>query len=83
MNRLRSAFALYRALMRDARTPWIVKAAPWVAVLYVFWPVDLIPDLLPLLGILDDVGIAAFLLAMGMQLAPKGLRDELRRAIRR
>ncbi|MCX2730230.1 YkvA family protein [Saccharopolyspora sp. NFXS83] len=34
----------------------------WLAgVLYLIWPIDVIPDLLPLVGITDDIGVGAWL----------------------
>ena len=33
-----------------------------LAVAYVLWPADLVPDLLPVLGWLDDLGFAAMAL---------------------
>ena len=44
-------------LMREPAVPAIVKAVPAFAALYLVSPLDLIPDLLPLLGQLDDIGV--------------------------
>ncbi len=43
--------------LRDKRTDWKPKALLAVAVLYLIWPVDLAPDLIPFLGWLDDIGL--------------------------
>ena len=44
------------ALLRDPRTPRLPKIAIALAVAYVIWPVDLVPDFLfPLGGYLDDL----------------------------
>ena len=44
------------ALLRDPRTPRLPKIAIALAVAYVIWPVDLVPDfLVPLGGYLDDL----------------------------
>ena len=42
-------------LLRDPQVPFYLKLVPFAAVLYLLWPVDLIPDLAPVLGQLDDV----------------------------
>ena len=44
-------------LLREPAVPAIVKAVPALAALYLISPLDLIPDLLPLIGQLDDVGV--------------------------
>jgi uncharacterized membrane protein YkvA (DUF1232 family) len=44
------------ALLRDPRTPKIPRIAVALAIAYVIWPADLIPDfLVPLGGYLDDL----------------------------
>lgn len=40
---------------RDERTPWYAKLAAGVVVAYALSPIDLIPDFIPVLGLLDDV----------------------------
>jgi uncharacterized membrane protein YkvA (DUF1232 family) len=47
-------------LLRDSRVPLWLKSLPVGAVAYVFLPFDAIPDVIPILGQLDDV--AALLL---------------------
>jgi len=43
----------------DKKTDWKPKAGVAFAVLYLIWPIDLIPDIAPILGWLDDIGITA------------------------
>ncbi|MBD3281389.1 DUF1232 domain-containing protein [Candidatus Uhrbacteria bacterium] len=43
----------------DKNADWKPKLGVALAVLYLIWPADLIPDLAPLLGWLDDIGITA------------------------
>lgn len=75
-ERLRRAFLIYRMLMKDARTPFASKALPWVAVAYFLSPIDLIPDFIPVLGLLDDVLIVPFLLYLAYHLIPWDLRKQ-------
>ncbi len=46
----------------DKRTNWKPKALLALAVVYLLWPVDLVPDLIPFLGWLDDLGAGALAL---------------------
>jgi uncharacterized membrane protein YkvA (DUF1232 family) len=47
-------YALYLAY-RDPRTPWPARIVAMVAVGYASSPIDLIPDVIPVLGIRDDL----------------------------
>jgi len=44
--------------------PWWVIAAVVFALLYVLNPIDLIPDIIPVLGLTDDAAVLALCLAM-------------------
>lgn len=59
-------FALYLAY-QDPRTPWYAKILIAVIVAYALSPIDLIPDFIPVLGILDDL----ILLPLGIYFAIK------------
>ena len=43
--------------------PWITIASIIGALLYVFSPIDLIPDFIPVLGLTDDAAVVALCLA--------------------
>ena len=49
------------------------KVAAVIAILYVLDPIDLIPDTIPIIGWLDDIGVIGALLGMvfGTSLQPK------------
>lgn len=42
-------------LLRDRDVPFYLKLVPFTAVIYLLWPVDFLPDLVPFLGQLDDL----------------------------
>ena len=49
-------------MLRDPKGPRMAKVVTLIAVLYLVWPADLIPDIVPFLGWLDDLGITALAL---------------------
>jgi uncharacterized membrane protein YkvA (DUF1232 family) len=65
-ERTRTVGKLWRYLRDPGVGAWR-KLAGAAAVAYVLWPLDIVPDAIPVLGWLDDVGIlaaaAAFLVA--------------------
>lgn len=75
---MRKELALVWAMLRDPRTPGAAKLTVLLAVLYVLSPVDLIPDVVPLLGWLDDGVVAVLLLRLAMQFLPPELQGALR-----
>lgn len=57
------------ALVRDPKAAWTSKAVAIGALLYVVTPMDAIPDIIPLMGLSDDVGVVlAAIAALGVQL---------------
>ena len=59
-------------LVRDPGVPLLTKALPLLAALYLFSPVDLVPDVLPVLGQLDDLGVVLIALEVFLRLCPAG-----------
>lgn len=66
-------------LLLDDRVPVIVKAIPVLAILYALWPIDLIPDLFPALGQLDDIAVLLLGLNWFIQASPAGVVEAIRR----
>jgi uncharacterized membrane protein YkvA (DUF1232 family) len=57
--------------MIDSFVPWYRKAIVVAALIYFITPIDSIPDITPLVGYLDDLGvISAVLKYMGSELTP-------------
>lgn len=62
--------ALYN-YMRDPLISWHRKAIVAAALVYFITPIDAIPDIAPLIGYMDDLGvIAALLKYLGSELIP-------------
>ena len=57
-------------LMREPRVPLFAKAVPVLAALYVLSPLDFIPDVVPVLGQLDDLGILILSMKLFLRLCP-------------
>lgn len=63
---------------RDPRVGWPVKLLAGFAVAYALSPIDLIPDAIPVLGLLDDVLIVPLLMIAAFRLVPRDVLDDLR-----
>ena len=64
-------------LFWDRRVPLAAKSLPVLAVVYVLSPLDLIPDIVPAVGRLDDLLVAALLLLAFIILSPRRVVIEL------
>ena len=59
-------------LLREPGVPLLTKALPVLAGLYVISPLDFIPDVLPVLGQLDDLGVILIALEAFLRVCPPG-----------
>ncbi len=57
-------------LIREPRVPLLTKAPPLLMVFYLISPLDLVPDVLLLLGQIDDLVIIWFGLEIFLRLCP-------------
>ncbi|HET7646656.1 MAG TPA: YkvA family protein [Candidatus Limnocylindria bacterium] len=63
-------------LVRDPRTPVGLKAMLVAALAYVVFPIDLIPDAIPIIGQADDLTVLLLVLDLFIQNAPPEVRAE-------
>lgn len=63
---------------RDPRTPWLARLVAVAVAAYALSPIDLIPDFVPVLGLLDDLVLVPAGLWLALRLVPPELRAELR-----
>lgn len=63
-------------MVRDPRTPLGLKGLLLAALAYVVLPVDLIPDVIPIIGQADDLTVLLLVLDMFIQNAPPEVRAE-------
>jgi uncharacterized membrane protein YkvA (DUF1232 family) len=55
---------------RDPRTPWYAKGLAILVVAYALSPIDLIPDFIPVLGLLDELLLLPAALWLVLRLVP-------------
>ena len=60
-----------RIAYTDKRTPFIAKLLIGLTVGYLLSPIDLIPDFIPILGILDDLILVPLLISISIKLIPE------------
>jgi uncharacterized membrane protein YkvA (DUF1232 family) len=78
---VRNAQLVWR-LLKDPRVPLPVKLIiPSVVGLYVLSPIDFIPDVLPIIGQIDDIAVILAGVALFIQLCPPDVVDEHRAAL--
>lgn len=70
-------FALYLAA-RHPQTPWYAKLVVAGFVAYAVTPVDLFPDALPILGIVDDLIFVPLAVALAVRFVPSPVLAECR-----
>ena len=73
----RDVVALWLAA-RDPRTPWSARIVAGLTAAYALSPIDLIPDVIPVLGLLDDLLIVPLGIWLALRLIPAELMAEMR-----
>lgn len=61
----------YLLILLDRQTPWYAKLLLAAGLVYILVPVDFLPDTVPLIGWLDDLAIASFIVALALRLVPQ------------
>ena len=70
-------YALWLAC-RDPRTPWAARIVAGLVLAYALSPIDLIPDSIPVLGLLDDLVLVPLGLSLALRLVPAQVMAESR-----
>ena len=71
----------YFLVLSDRQTPWYIKFILAAALLYILFPMDFLADTVPLLGWLDDLAVASFIIALALRQAPKEVVDRIRKKV--
>lgn len=80
-RRAKREVRVYQRVIADERTPRAAKLLLGAAVGYLLLPFDLIPDVIPVLGQLDDVLIVPGLVVLALRLVPDAVLTEHRAAL--
>jgi len=79
--RFKAEIEVYRSGLADPRTPRLSRWLLAAAVAYAVSPIDLIPDFIPVLGLLDDLVILPMLVWLALRILPRELLAEHRQKI--
>lgn len=77
-SKLKREVVLLWVAARDPRVPLAAKLVAAAVAAYALSPIDLIPDFIPVLGLLDDLLIVPAGVWLALRLIPLNLRAELR-----
>jgi uncharacterized membrane protein YkvA (DUF1232 family) len=69
--------ALYIALKKK-ETPVIAKVFAMITIIYALSPIDLIPDFIPVIGLLDDIILLPILIAITIKFIPEEILSQCR-----
>ncbi len=70
-KKLKSEAQVLILAYKDKRTPLSAKIIIGITVGYLLSPIDLIPDFIPVLGLLDDLIMVPALIALSIKLIPE------------
>jgi uncharacterized membrane protein YkvA (DUF1232 family) len=69
-------FRVIRRALRHPRVPWHAKMVLGCAVLYVFSPIQLIPNFIPIFGQMDDVLVVSLGIKFLRRFVPQDVLDD-------
>ena len=72
---------VYRLALADKRTPRRGKFFIGLALVYIVSPLDLIPDWIPVIGLLDDLMVVPILLALARCSIPAVVMADCRKQV--
>lgn len=79
--RFRKELRMVWEMLKTPAAPKKAKLVALAAVVYVISPIDLVPDIAPILGWLDDAAILAGLFTLSLKMLPKDVYAQLRQKV--
>jgi uncharacterized membrane protein YkvA (DUF1232 family) len=73
----KQTYVIYLAC-KDSRVPWYTRALAALIVAYALSPIDLIPDVIPVIGYLDDLVLVPLGIILVLRMIPPGVLAECR-----
>lgn len=61
---------------KDKRTPWYARITAISSLIYLVSPADILPDIIPFAGYLDDLFIVPFLVDLSTRLLPADIKRD-------
>jgi uncharacterized membrane protein YkvA (DUF1232 family) len=81
-KQLKSEAQVLMIAYKDSRTPLNAKILIGITVGYLLCPIDLIPDFIPVLGLLDDLIIVPLLIVASIKLIPVNVLNDARAVVK-
>jgi len=78
VKNVKQELKVWQLVLKDKRTPILAKIFLGLAVAYLLLPIDVIPDVIPVIGQLDDIVIVGGLSIIALWLIPKEIVDDCR-----
>jgi uncharacterized membrane protein YkvA (DUF1232 family) len=75
-RRFFTQFRIVRRALRHPQVPWYAKVVAGCAVLYVFSPIQLIPNFIPIIGQSDDVLVVSLGIKFLRKYVPQNVLDD-------
>ncbi len=73
----KETYVIYLAC-KDSRVPWYARALAAIIVAYALSPIDLIPDVIPIIGYLDDLILVPLGIILVLRMIPPAVLAECR-----
>lgn len=80
-KRIAAEISFYRRVLVHPDTPWLSRILLGAAIAYFVSPIDLLPDMIPVIGQLDDLIIVPGLIWLAFRLVPAQVIADCRKSI--